>query len=129
MAARLWLGFGLSEAALAEDAAGAITQLLDGMGLTPAQIAGAATIDRRAGHPAVGRVEALFGYAVTLLPAERLERETSRLRNPSEAIYRLMGCHGVAEAAALAQAGETGGLLVEKRLVRRVTLAIAQSFD
>ncbi|MCV3764403.1 cobalamin biosynthesis protein [Rhizobium sp. TRM95796] len=129
MAARLWLGFGLSEAAGNEDAVDAIAALLDGTGFTVADLSGAGTIDRRSQHPAVARIGALIGKPVTLFPAERLERETPRLKNPSETIYRLMGCHGVAEAAALAQAGETGGLLVEKRLMRRVTLAIAQSFD
>jgi cobalamin biosynthesis protein CbiG len=129
MTGRLWLGFGLSEAALADDAARAIVELLDGRGITVAQIAGVGTIDRRADHPAVGRVEALLGRAVTLFSAERLERETPRLKNPSETIFRLMGCHGVSEAAALALAGEEARLLVEKRLIGRVTLALAQSFD
>lgn len=129
MAERLWLGFGLSEAALADDAAQAIRDLLGVMKLQPDDLAGVGTIDRRAEHPAVHGVEILLGRPVSLFSAARLERETPRLRNPSETIFRLMGCHGVAEAAALALAGEGAELLVEKRLIRRVTLALAQSFD
>ncbi|MDH6267283.1 cobalt-precorrin 5A hydrolase [Rhizobium sp. SG_E_25_P2] len=129
MAARLWLGFGLSEAAAAGDAVDAIAELFSELGLTPADLAGVSTIDRRADHPAVGRVETLFGRPVMLFSAERLERETPRLKKPSETIFRLMGCHGVAEAAALALAGEGAELLIEKRLMRRVTLALARSFD
>lgn len=129
MARRLWLGFGLSEAALADDAAHAIAELLDAMSLTPTDIDCAGTIDRRANHPAVAGVETLFARPVTLFTAERLERETPRLENPSDTIFRLMGCHGVAEAAALALGGEQASLVVGKRLMRRVTIAIAQSFD
>jgi cobalamin biosynthesis protein CbiG len=129
MTGRLWLGFGLSEAALADDAASAIAALLQELELTSAQVAGLGTIDRRAEHPALRRVETLFGRPVTLFSAERLERETPRLKNPSETIFRLTGCHGVAEAAALALGGKRADLYVEKRLMRRVTLAIAQSFD
>lgn len=129
MTGRFWLGFGLSEAALADDAAQAITDLLAGMELQPDDLAGVGTIDRRAKHPAVHSVEALLGRPVSLFSAARLERETPRLRNPSETIFRLMGCHGVAEAAALALAGEGAELVVEKRLIRNVTLALAQSFD
>jgi cobalamin biosynthesis protein CbiG len=129
MAARLWLGFGLSETATADDAVDAIAELLAELRLDLAALADAGTIDRRADHPAVGRVETLFGRPVMLFSAERLERETPRLKNPSETIFRLMGCHGVAEAAALALAGEGAELLIEKRLMRRVTLALARSFD
>lgn len=129
MAERLWLGFGLSEAALADDAAQAIRDLLGVMKLQPDDLAGVGTIDRRAEHPAVHSVEILLGRPVRLFSAARLERETPRLRNPSETIFRLMGCHGVAEAAALALAGEGAEIVVEKRLMRRVTVALAQSFD
>lgn len=129
MAGRFWLGFGLSEAAAAEDAADAVSELLAELRLDRTDLAGIGSIDRRGDHPAVKRLEATFGRAVTLFSAERLERETPRLRNPSETIFRLMGCHGVAEAAALALAGDGAELVVEKRLMRRVTLALAQSFD
>ena len=37
--------------------------------------------------------------------AATLERETPRLRNPSDVVFAEVGCHGVAEGAAMAAAG------------------------
>jgi cobalt-precorrin 5A hydrolase/precorrin-3B C17-methyltransferase len=42
-------------------------------------------------------------------------------------VFRAVGCHGVAEAAALAGAGPDGVLVVEKRIGARATCAIACS--
>ena len=61
--------------------------------------------------------------------AAALEAETPRLKNPSEAVFREVGCHGVAEGAALAAAGADGTLVVAKRKSARVTCAIAEAPD
>jgi cobalt-precorrin 5A hydrolase/precorrin-3B C17-methyltransferase len=60
-------------------------------------------------------------------PATRLEAETPRLANPSEPVFREVGCHGVAEGAALAAAGPGGALMVPKAKAARVTCAIARA--
>lgn len=55
----------------------------------------------------------------------RLEEQTSRIKNPSEAVFKALGCHSVAEAAALAAAGAKAELLIEKTSSNRATAAIA----
>jgi cobalt-precorrin 5A hydrolase/precorrin-3B C17-methyltransferase len=56
-----------------------------------------------------------------------LEAEAPRLRNPSETVYREVGCHGVAEGAALAAAGAEGLLIVDKTRSKRATCAVARA--
>lgn len=83
-----------------------------------------ATIDRRAGEPAVlalaaGRV--LRTYTVAELDAVEVP-------NPSAVVRRLTGTGSVAEAAAILAARERGGvgtLVVEKQRGRMVTVAVA----
>jgi cobalt-precorrin 5A hydrolase/precorrin-3B C17-methyltransferase len=67
------------------------------------------------------------GAPARFFSAKRLERETPRLANPSETVFRAVGCHGVAEAAALAAAGPRGELIVAKAASRRATVAIARA--
>ena len=59
--------------------------------------------------------------------AAALEAETPRLANPSDLVFREVGCHGVAEAAALAAAGADGALVVAKTKSKRATCAIARA--
>jgi hypothetical protein len=82
------VGIGLSGTATAEGAAAFLNQVLTSAKIDRARIRALATIDRRA--------------------------ETPRLRNPSASLFARIGCHGVAEAAALAEAGEAARLIVEK---------------
>ena len=44
-------------------------------------------------------------------------------------VFAITGCHGVAEAAALALAGDSGRLVVEKTKSAHATVAIAESFQ
>ena len=61
---------------------------------------------------------------VTFSPAE-LETMTCFLKNPSDIVFQHTGCHGVAEAAALAASGKGGILLVEKTKIGGLTIAVA----
>lgn len=70
-----------------------------------------------------------FSVPLVTFPAARLETETPRLANPSDIVFAHTGCHGVAEAAALAQAGAGGRLVVEKTKSVHATVAIAESFQ
>ena len=70
-----------------------------------------------------------LGLPVRLFDAAALERETPRLANPSDVVFQEVGCHGVAEAAALAMAGETASLIVPKRKSANATVAIARTDD
>ncbi|SIQ16036.1 Cobalamin synthesis G C-terminus [Rhizobium sp. RU20A] len=88
-------------------------------------ISAIATIDGRAGEPAMHAAAAHFGVPLLVFDAARLERETPRLATPSEVVFRLVGCHGVAESAALAAAGPGGDLVAAKRKSSRATAALA----
>nr|WP_306268540.1 precorrin-3B C(17)-methyltransferase [Pararhizobium sp. IMCC3301] len=83
----------------------------------------------KADEAAIHAVAAHFGVPARFLDAETLEAETPRLKNPSEIVFAEVGCHGVAEAAALAAAGAQGELLVEKRKSDQGTCAISAAAE
>jgi cobalt-precorrin 5A hydrolase/precorrin-3B C17-methyltransferase len=86
-----------------------------------------ASIDVKADETAVHHVAKHFGCPVRFFDAATLEAETPRLKNPSDIVFAEVGCHGVAEGAALAAVGASGELIAEKRKSRRATCAIAQA--
>ena len=67
------------------------------------------------------------GVPARFFAAAALEAEAGRLRNPSDFVFREVGCHGVAEGAALAAAGPHGELVMEKTKSARATCAIARA--
>jgi cobalt-precorrin 5A hydrolase/precorrin-3B C17-methyltransferase len=73
-------------------------------------------------EPAIHAAAAALGVPVRFFGAARLEEEAPRLANPSDLVFREVGCHGVAEGAALAASG--GALLVPKRKSARATCAV-----
>lgn len=92
-------------------------------------VAFVATLDVRADEPAMHAVARHFAVPLVTFPADRLEAETPRLANPSAVVFAHAGCHGVAEAAALAKAGANARLVVEKTKSAHATVAIAESFQ
>ncbi|MCK4203555.1 cobalamin biosynthesis protein [Brucella pituitosa] len=84
-----------------------------------------ATLDTKQGEPVWLALAEHYGCSLRFFAAERLEQETFRIKNPSEAVFATIGCHGVAESAALAAAGPASFLRVEKTLGGRVTAALA----
>ena len=95
----------------------------------PQDVAFVATLDVRAEEPAMQAVARHFSVPLVTFPAALLEAETPRLANPSELVFAHTGCHGVAEAAALVQAGAGGRLVVEKTKSAHATAALAESFQ
>ncbi len=100
----------LADAGLAEQAVGVVVSL-----------------DVKADEPAMQAVAAHFNVPLRLFDAATLEAETPRLANPSDVVFAEVGTHGVAEAAALAAAGEKGELIVEKHKTAKATCAIARA--
>ena len=96
-------------------------------GLASADIRLIASLDTRAKEPAMIALADHFSVPFHVFDAARLERETPRLANPSSIVFSHTGCHGVAEAAALAGAGAAGRLVVAKRKSAHATVAIAES--
>jgi cobalt-precorrin 5A hydrolase/precorrin-3B C17-methyltransferase len=95
--------------------------------ITKEAIACVASIALKAAEPAIHAVARRLGVPARFFDAARLERETPRLANPSDLVYRETGCHGVAEGAALAGAGADGELILPKQRSQRATCALARS--
>ena len=85
-------------------------RVLADSGMARESLALVASLDLKADETAVHAVAGHFGVPARFFPAERLEAEADRLANPSEAVFAEVGCHGVAEGAALAAAGAGGRL-------------------
>lgn len=102
-----------------------VDEVLSQAGLPDTAIQTVATLAGKEREPALLAVCARFGVTVTTLTAARLEEETPRLANPSKTVFRAIGCHGVAEAAALAVLGTGAKLIVPKRLKSGSTAALA----
>jgi cobalt-precorrin 5A hydrolase/precorrin-3B C17-methyltransferase len=113
-------GIGASTGAPPEEAAELLAAALDGAGLARQSLAEVATIDRRAGDPAV----TALGLPVRTYPADRLAAQS--VPNPSPVVAQAVGTPSVAEAAALAAAGPGGELVVAKQAGRQVTVALAR---
>ena len=123
----LTLGIGCERGADAGEAISLAKDLLRDAGYSRHALAGVFSIDVKADEAAVHAVAAHFGVPVRLFDAATLEAQTPRLANPSDVVFAEVGCHGVAEGAALAAAGADGRLVVAKRKTRRVTAALAQA--
>jgi cobalt-precorrin 5A hydrolase/precorrin-3B C17-methyltransferase len=102
-------------------------QVLAQAGLSPLSLAAIASIELKADEPALHAVAKHFDVPVRFFSAAEVEREAPRLANPSEIVFAETGCHGVAEGAALALAGEKAVLAVPKTRSKRVTAAIARA--
>jgi cobalamin biosynthesis protein CbiG len=122
---RYVLGLGCERGAPADEALGLALTALQAAGVEPMQLAGLASIDARSGEPAILAVAAHFGLAVVFFDAARLEEETPRIKNPSAVVFAKIGCHGVAESAALASIGPGAALILPKIKSAHATAAIA----
>lgn len=122
----LALGLGTHRDATAAEVLALARAVLAEAGEPDSAVAVIATLETKAGAEAVAALARVLGAPVRPYPAARLEDETPRLANPSERVFRAVGCHGVAEAAALAAAGPAATLLVPKRRSARATCALAR---
>jgi cobalt-precorrin 5A hydrolase/precorrin-3B C17-methyltransferase len=90
-------------------------------------VACVASIALKAAEPAIHGAARRLGVPARFFDAARLERETPRLLNPSDLVYRETGCHGVAEGAALAGVRAEGALILPKQRSQRATCAVARA--
>ncbi|WP_028735095.1 precorrin-3B C(17)-methyltransferase [Ciceribacter selenitireducens] len=123
----LVLGMGCERHASSEEAIALAEQALADSDLAWQSLAAVASIDVKADETAMHDVAAHFGVPARFFPAARLEEEAPRLQNPSEVVFAEVGCHGVAEGAALAGVGPSGDLVFPKIKSKGVTAAIAHS--
>ena len=124
---RLALGIGCERGADPGEVAALAQACLERADLAPGAVAGVFSIDLKSDEPAVHALAESLGAPARFFDAATLEAQAPRLRNPSPVVYRAVGCHGVAEGAALAAAGPHGALLVPKTRSARATCAIARA--
>ena len=123
----LALGIGCERGCAPDELIGLAERTLAAGGLAPEAVACVASLDVKADEPTMSTVADWLGVPLRLFDAATLERETPRLTAPSEVVFRAVGCHGVAEAAALACAGADGALVQPKTKSARGTCAIARA--
>ena len=124
---RLAIGIGCERGTTADEIASLARSCLDAAGLAADAVAGVFSIDLKSDEPAIHALAESLGAPARFFWAAALEAEAPRLRNPSDLVFRAVGCHGVAEGAALAAAGPKGRLVVEKTKSVRATCAIARA--
>lgn len=121
----LTLGVGCARHCPPEELAELVRTALQEAGFNAAALAGVFSLDLKADEAAVLDLAEDLGIPARFFSAATLEAQTPRLANPSEVVFAEVGCHGVAEAAALAAAGPAGRLVVQKRKSANATVAIA----
>ncbi|PKA42529.1 cobalamin biosynthesis protein [Rhizobium sullae] len=120
------LGLGCERGTPADEVMALAAEALRLAGLAPGELAAIASIDGRAGEPAILEAARHLSLPMLFFSAARLEEETPRLKNPSDIVFARIGCHGVAESAALAAAGQVAELAVPKIKSAHATAAIAR---
>ena len=124
----LVLGLGCERGTAAPEVIGLAEEALRAAG-RDRRLALIVSLDTRAEEPAMLAAVRHFEVPFRTFDAATLEAETPRLANPSDIVFRHTGCHGVAEAAALAAAGAGARLVVPKMRSVHATAAIAESFQ
>jgi cobalt-precorrin 5A hydrolase/precorrin-3B C17-methyltransferase len=126
-AAHYALGVGCARGCPPGELSALVAEALAGAEIAPAAVAGVFSLDLKADEPAVTALAGALGVPARFFDAARLDDETARLANPSAVVFAEVGCHGVAEAAALAAAGPGGELVVAKRKSGMATCAVARA--
>ena len=121
----LVVGVGTERGVPADALDGPVGEALAEAGAAAGAVACVASLDLKAAEPAVHALAARLGVPARFFAREELAAFEDRLASPSQAVRCAVGVSGVAEAAALAAAGNGGRLLVPKRRGERVTCALA----
>lgn len=121
---RAVLGVGCARDCPAVELEELVRGVLDGIGIAPAALAAIGTIDLKADEPAILALAHSFGVPLRLFSASDLEAEAGRLETPSDVVFAEVGCHGVAEGAALALGGAGAMLRAPKVKSARATCAV-----
>ncbi len=122
---RTALGVGCSRNCPPEELEALVMKVLAGAEVATGALAGLFTLDLKSDEPAVNALATKLAAPLRLFAAAELEAETPRLANPSATVFAEVGCHGVAEAAALAAAGPQAVLLRAKVKSANATCALA----
>ncbi len=124
---RATLGVGCSRDCPPQELATLVEGMLAGAELSPLAIAAIATIDLKADEPAILHLARSLNLPLRFFSASELQAEFPRLENPSDVVFAEVGCHGVAEGAALALGGPDCSLWYPKAKSANATCALAVS--
>lgn len=112
-----------------------LDQTLARHGLHRHELRALASITLKQDEPGLQQLAAILGLSIHFYPAAVLREYGDRLSRKSEIVFRETGCHGVAEAAALAHAERMvehdypAELLVPKQKNADATLAVARIYS
>jgi len=120
------LGIGCERGALKSEVEDLIQDVLIKNNIANQSVAGVFSLNVKSDEAAVHDVGRWLGVSVHFFTAPELEAETPRLATPSQTVFAEVGCHGVAEGAALAASGPAGYLVVPKCKSVRATCAVAR---
>ncbi|MEM7424089.1 MAG: precorrin-3B C(17)-methyltransferase [Pseudomonadota bacterium] len=126
---RIAIGVGCARGCPPDELSALVDAALAGIDAHRDDLTGIFTIDLKADEAAILDLARDFDVPLRLFTAERLDREADRLLTPSDIVFKEVGCHGVAEAAALIAAGPDARLAVPKQKSANATVAIAVSPD
>jgi len=122
---RVALGVGASRGCPPQELAELVRGLLAEAPCAPEALAGLFTIDLKSDEAAINHLARELGLEMRLFDAPALEARAGDLATPSDTVFAEVGCHGVAEGAALAGAGAGSRLWMPKRKTAHATAALA----
>ncbi len=118
-------GIGCRRGAGRADVLAAIDEALAAASLTAEAIDLVATAAEKGGEAGIAAAAAELGRPLVLVPAERLQAAGERTVTRSERVVALFAVPSLAEAAALAAAGESSRLIAPRRVAGGATCALA----
>ncbi len=119
---KLYVGIGLTSSATVEEAVTAVRKALEDLGVDKSAVEAVASV-----KPVVAEVAKALALRAVLLKPEELRLDWDCLSPPSSKALETLGVPGVAEPAALTAAGPGAILVYRKRVLGRVTVAVAAS--
>jgi len=120
------LGLGAARGCEPGELQALVMQAMTEHGIAPGEIASVHSVDLKADEAAIHATAAALGVPARFHAVAALEALTPRLANPSDVVFAEVGCHGVAEATALAAAGPDAVLAAEKTKSANATCALAR---
>ncbi len=123
---RLMLGLGAARGCPVDEMQALVMRCLTDNGYAPGDVAAVHSVDLKSDEAAIHAVADFLNVPARFHAVDALEAQTPRLANPSDVVFAEIGCHGVAEGAALLAAGPDGRLVVEKVKSANATCALAE---
>lgn len=123
---RFVLGVGCARFCSGDELIGLVGRALGEAGIAQTEIAAVHSIDLKADEAAIHELAAHLDVPARFHDAAALDAVRDRLANPSDIVFAEVGCHGVAEGAALVAAGPGARLTVEKHKSANATCALAE---